>query len=92
MNGILKTGRGKKAVIAGGISISYVEEIIPDDVSFIKISAYPIDRNWLSGILAQHTEVLVAEELMPVIEEAALQAASSTVVHGKRDGYLPHEG
>ena len=84
--------RGKKAVIAGGISISYVEEIIPDDVSFIKISAYPIDRNWLSGILAQHTEVLVAEELMPVIEEAALQAASSTVVHGKLDGYLPHEG
>lgn len=84
--------RGKKAVIAGGISISYVEEIIPEDVSFIKISAYPIDRNWLSGILAQHTEVLVVEELMPVIEEAALQAASSTVVHGKLDGYLPHEG
>ena len=84
--------RGKKAVIAGGISISYVKEIIPDDVSFIEISAYPIDRNWLAEILAQHTEVLVVEELMPVIEEAALQAATSTTVHGKLDGYLPHEG
>ncbi|HJJ43239.1 MAG TPA: indolepyruvate ferredoxin oxidoreductase subunit alpha [Methanocorpusculum sp.] len=84
--------RGKKAVIAGGISISYVEEIIPNDVSFIKISAYPIDRDWLSNILAQHTEVLVVEELMPMIEEAALHAASLTVVHGKLDGYLPHEG
>ena len=84
--------RGRKAVIAGGISNSYVEEIIPDDISLIKISAYPIDRKWLAGILAQHTEVLVVEELMPVIEEAVLQASSATIVHGKLDGYLPHEG
>ncbi|HKM41856.1 MAG TPA: indolepyruvate ferredoxin oxidoreductase subunit alpha [Methanocorpusculum sp.] len=84
--------RGTKAVIAGGISITYVEEIIPDDISLIKIGAYPIDREWLAGILAQHTEVLVVEELMPVIEEAVLQASSATIVHGKLDGYLPHEG
>ncbi len=84
--------RGTKAVIAGGISITYVEEVIPDDISLIKIGAYPIDRKWLADILAQHTEVLVVEELMPVIEEAALQASSTTIVHGKLDGYLPHEG
>ncbi|MDO5843936.1 MAG: indolepyruvate ferredoxin oxidoreductase subunit alpha [Methanocorpusculum sp.] len=84
--------RGKKAVIAGGISISYVEEIIPEDVSFIKIGAYPIDSVWLSEIISKHTEVLVIEELMPVIEEAVRQVAGTVTVHGKLDGYLPHEG
>ncbi len=84
--------RGNKAVIAGGISISYVEEILPKDISLIKITAYPIDREWLANVVSQHTEVLVVEELMPVIEEAVRQAASTTVVHGKLDGCLPHEG
>ena len=84
--------RGKKAVIAGGISISYVEEVLPKDVSLIKITAYPIDRDWLASVVSRHTEVLVVEELMPVIEEAVRQAASTTVVHGKLDGFLPHEG
>ena len=84
--------RGKKLVIAGGISASYVEEILADDISFVKIGAYPIDREWLAGIVAQHEEVLVGEELMPVIEEAVLAAANGVVVHGKLDGTLPHEG
>ena len=84
--------RGKKLVIAGGISASYVEEILADDISFVKIGAYPIDREWLAGIVAQHEEVLVVEELMPVIEEAVLAASNGVVVHGKLDGTLPHEG
>ena len=84
--------RGKKLVIAGGISASYVEEILADDISFAKIGAYPIDRKWLAEIIAQHEEVLVVEELMPVIEEAVLAASNGVVVHGKLDGTLPHEG
>lgn len=84
--------RGKKAVIAGGISISYVEEILPKDVSLIKIGAYPIDAKWLEEVVSQHSEVLVIEELMPVIEEAVRQVAKTVTVHGKLDGYLPHEG
>lgn len=84
--------RGKKAVIAGGISASYVEEILPEDISFVKIGAYPIDREWLAGIVAQHEEILVVEELMPVIEETVLSVANGVVVHGKLDGILPHEG
>ena len=84
--------RGKKAVIAGGISASYVEEILPEDISFVKIGAYPIDREWLAEVVAQHEEILVVEELMPIIEEAVLAAANGTAVHGKLDGTLPHEG
>ena len=84
--------RGKKAVIAGGISASYVEEILPEDISFVKIGAYPIDREWLAEVVAQHAEILVVEELMPIIEEAVLAAANGAAVHGKLDGTLPHEG
>ena len=84
--------RGKKAVIASGISASYVEEILPEDISFVKIGAYPIDREWLAEVVAQHEEILVVEELMPVIEEAVLAAANGVAVHGKLDGTLPHEG
>ncbi|HJJ41099.1 MAG TPA: thiamine pyrophosphate-dependent enzyme, partial [Methanocorpusculum sp.] len=84
--------RGKKAVIAGGISASYVEEILPEDISFVKIGAYPIDHKWLAEVVAQHEEILVVEELMPVIEEAVLAAANGAAVHGKLDGTLPHEG
>ena len=84
--------RGKKAVIAGGISASYVEEILPEDISFVKIGAYPIDRKWLAEVVAQHEEILVVEELMPIIEEAVLAAANGAAVHGKLDGTLPHEG
>ena len=84
--------RGKKAVIAGGISASYVEEILPEDISFVKIGAYPIDRKWLAEVVAQHEEILVVEELMPLIEEAVLAAANGVAVHGKLDGTLPHEG
>ena len=85
--------RGKKAVIAGGISASYIAEILPEDISFIKIGAYPIDRKWLSDVVSKHTEILVVEELMPVIEEMVLGAAGKTItVHGKLDGTVPHEG
>jgi indolepyruvate ferredoxin oxidoreductase alpha subunit len=84
--------RGEKAVIAGGISISYAEEILPENVSIIRITAYPIDLDWLQDIVNRHTEVLVVEELMPVIEEAVRQAACGVTVHGKHDGCLPYEG
>lgn len=84
--------RGEKAVIAGGISISYAEEVLPEDVSLIKITAYPIDPDWLKEVVGKHKEVLVVEELMPMIEESVRQVAGSIPVHGKLDGYLPHEG
>ena len=85
--------RGKKAVIAGGISASYAAEIMPGDISFIKIGAYPIDREWLRDVVSKHTEILVIEELMPVIEEMVLSVADkNTAVHGKLDGTVPHEG
>ncbi|MDD1677385.1 MAG: indolepyruvate ferredoxin oxidoreductase subunit alpha [Methanomicrobiales archaeon] len=84
--------RGKTAVIAGGISASYVQEVIPPDVSWARVGAYPVDEEWLRNFVRQHNKVLVIEELHPIIEEAVREIAGKTVIHGKKDGFTPWEG
>jgi indolepyruvate ferredoxin oxidoreductase alpha subunit len=84
--------RGKTAVIASGIGASYVQELLPPDVSFMKIGAYPIDEEWLAGFIGRHEKILVIEELAPEVEEAARQAAGCVPVLGKKTGDAPYEG
>jgi indolepyruvate ferredoxin oxidoreductase alpha subunit len=84
--------RGDTAVISGGIAAEYVREVIPDDVSFMKIGAYPIDEEWLSGFVRLHKRVVVVEELAPVIEGAVREVSGTVEVHGKKDGHSPYEG
>jgi indolepyruvate ferredoxin oxidoreductase alpha subunit len=84
--------RGKTAVIAGGIAAAYVREVIPEDVSFARIGAYPIDEEWLAAFVGQHETVVVIEELDPVIEEVVRQVAAGIPVLGKKNGYAPLEG
>ena len=84
--------KGRTAVIAGGIAATYVEELMPDGISFMKIGAYPIDEAWLSDFVRRHDSVLVIEELAPEIEEQVLQVAGMVKVLGKKNGYVPYEG
>jgi len=84
--------KGANAVIASGIAATYVQELLPEDVSFMKIGAYPIDEAWLEEFVRQHEKILVIEELAPVVEEAVRQVAGCVTVHGKKDGHSPYEG
>ena len=84
--------RGKTAIIASGIGASYVEELLPQGVSFMKIGAYPIDEEWLGAFVQKHEKVLVIEELAPVVEEVVRQVAGTVPVFGKKNGYAPYEG
>ncbi|HUU76295.1 MAG TPA: indolepyruvate ferredoxin oxidoreductase subunit alpha [Methanoregulaceae archaeon] len=84
--------RGSTAVVASGIAAMYVQEILPTDVSFMKIGAYPIDEEWLAEFVQQHETILVIEELAPVVEEAVRQVAGCVAVYGKKDGHAPYEG
>ena len=84
--------RGRQAIIASGIAASYVEEILPPDISFMKIGAYPVDEEWLAGFVRMHESVLVIEELFPMVEEAVREVAGCVPVHGKKDGHAPYEG
>jgi indolepyruvate ferredoxin oxidoreductase alpha subunit len=84
--------RGKTAVIASGIGATYARELLPADVSFIKIGAYPIDEEWLRACIQKHEKILVIEELAPVVEEIVRQVAGCIPVFGKKNGYAPYEG
>lgn len=84
--------RGKTAVIASGIGASYVQELLPPEVSFLKIGAYPIDEEWLGEFARKHEKILVIEELAPVVEEVVRQVAGCVPVFGKINGYAPYEG
>lgn len=84
--------KGSTGIIAGGIAASYVQELLPEGVSFAKIGAYPIDLEWLAAFVSGHETILVVEELSPVIEEAVRMVAATAVVHGKMDGYVSYEG
>ncbi len=83
---------GKTAIIASGIGVSYVQELLPPGVSFMKIGAYPVDEEWLGKFAQQHEKILVIEELAPVVEEAVRQVAGCVPVFGKINGYAPYEG
>ncbi|MHB8053372.1 MAG: indolepyruvate ferredoxin oxidoreductase subunit alpha, partial [Methanoregula sp.] len=84
--------RGKTAIIASGIAASYVQELLPPGISFMKIGAYPIDEEWLGAFVGQHENVLVIEELAPEVEETVRQVAGCVPVFGKKNGYAPYEG
>ncbi len=84
--------RGKMAIIASGIGASYVQEILPEGVSFLKIGAYPIDEEWLGDFVRKHERVLVIEELAPEVEEIVRQVAGTIPIFGKKNGYTPFEG
>lgn len=84
--------RGKTAIIASGIAASYVQELLPEGVSFMKIGAYPIDEDWLKEFVGRHEKVLVVEELAPEVEETVRQVAGLVPVYGKKNGYAPYEG
>jgi indolepyruvate ferredoxin oxidoreductase alpha subunit len=84
--------RGKIAIIASGIGATYVQEILPNGVSFLKIGAYPIDEEWLGDFVRKHERVLVIEELAPEVEEIVRQVAGNIPVFGKKNGFAPYEG
>jgi indolepyruvate ferredoxin oxidoreductase alpha subunit len=84
--------RGETAVVASGIAASYVQEVIPGGVSFMKVGCFPIDGAWMEAFVQQHKKVLVVEEGAPVVEERLRQLACGVEVFGQMNGAVPMEG
>lgn len=94
-------GTGPKAIACGGVSYAYVKEALAElgaaDTPLLRIAtAYPFPGKLAAEFLADKAEVLVAEELDPVIERALIEVCGrtklATVVHGKLDGSTPQAG
>lgn len=91
------TGSGKKGIAVSGVSYLYAREIIDRynlDVTVFKVGTpYPFPDKKAEQFLAHVCEVLVIEELDPVVEEALLIVSSGRVpVFGKRTGHTSYNG
>jgi indolepyruvate ferredoxin oxidoreductase alpha subunit len=84
-----------KGIVAGGVSRQYVLEVNPG-CAVLNIAAYPISEDLVLRFLSELSEVLVAEELDPVIEDELLRICGkhhlNVTVRGKRTGDLPCAG
>lgn len=98
-NSITK-GSSKTGIAASGVSASYVKEAIreySDVFSFFKAgTAYPFPEKAALGFMQGLTDLIIAEELDPYMEEQFLQIAGKyhldINIHGKKNGFFPVSG
>ncbi|MDR0382234.1 MAG: indolepyruvate ferredoxin oxidoreductase subunit alpha [Oscillospiraceae bacterium] len=93
------TGRGRLGIAAGGVSYTYVREALADaeaDCKLLKVSTVPFPEALGLSFLEGLDEVLVAEELDPVIEDALVRLCGRhglrVTVRGKGTGDMPNAG
>lgn len=93
-------GQGKKAVATGGVSYSYTQEalkILNTQTAILKIGTpYPFPEEQAVAFLNQVEEVLVIEELEPVIERELIYLCGkhhiNITIKGKIDGSIQCAG
>jgi len=94
-------GNGKLGIISGGTCYSYVKEALksvgadgnpPAEYKLMKISTYPFPQKKALEFLNGLEEVLVVEELDPVIENQLVLLCGlhglKTKINGKRSGHV----
>ncbi len=94
------TGKGKKALVTGGISTAYAKEaLLGYDGEFLHLcvaTPFPFPEELGRKLLNEVDEVLVLEELDPVLEKALIFLCGKyhfdVAIHGKLDGFVPAAG
>ncbi len=87
-----RKGTGRVGVAAGGISHAYVKENISPDVPLLRVGTpHPFPEDLAREFLAGLSEVLVLEELDPVIERALLRTAGKYHLAVTIRGKLTHD-
>ncbi|MDR2702258.1 MAG: indolepyruvate ferredoxin oxidoreductase subunit alpha [Spirochaetaceae bacterium] len=96
------TGAGKKGIAAGGVSYAYTREALQNldiketDCKLFKVSTYPFPEKLALEFLQGLDEVLVIEELDPVIENDLVRLCGlhflSVKIFGKRSGHIQIAG
>ena len=88
------SGTGRKGIVTSGICCSYVKEALDsigeaaDEIKLFQVGMpYPFPKNMAKDFLNGLDEVLVVEELDPVLEDAfyPLCGERRIKIHGKRD-------
>lgn len=86
-----------KGVVASGISYAYTREVMSDSIPLLKISTpHPFPEKLAKEYLEELDEVLVLEELDPMIERELLRVAGkyhlSVKIYGKLTGHTKNAG
>lgn len=93
-------GGGRKGIAASGIAFSYAGEVLSPErygAKLLKVATpYPLPQKLVLNFFEGLDEVLVLEELDPVVEEGLLELAAKNgckpVIYGKKTGHLPYAG
>jgi len=95
----LPGGNGLLGIAAGGVSYTYAMETLsplPPGLKILKIGTFPFPAELALSFLEGLDEVLVLEELDPVIEDELLKICGSrhlrADIRGKRSGDMPRAG
>ena len=98
-NAIHNAGKGKKGIAAGGVSFCHALETMRErglESRLLKVSTVPFPAKLGLEFLRGLDEVLVAEELDPVIERELIMLCGSSgtraVIKGKLSGDMPKAG
>ena len=93
------SGRGKKGIATGGVSYCYVKEALQNsaiECKLLKISTIPFPQKLALEFLKGLDEVLVVEELDPVIENELISLCGlhnlRVKIKGKLTGHIKNAG
>ena len=87
----------RKGLVASGISYAYTREVMPEDIPLLKISTpHPFPEKLAKEYLEGLDEVLVLEELDPMVERELLRTAGKyhlpVKIYGKLPGHTKNAG
>jgi indolepyruvate ferredoxin oxidoreductase alpha subunit len=99
-DGKIKGHDSRRGIATGGVGYLYAMEAITrlgiSDCNILKVATVPFPTKLGEEFLHNCDEVLVIEELYPVIEDALYHlkgsAGFTTTIHGRRDGSVPVAG
>jgi len=91
------TGSGKKGIATGGVSYTYINETLDkNDCKLLKISTVPFPQKLTLSFLEGLDEVLVVEELDPIIENELIRLCGlnnlNVKIRGKLSGDVKNAG
>ena len=88
--------KGAKGIVACGIAYNYVMENMAETegMNVLKVSQYPVPADLLKELVDNSSEVLIAEDGQPFVEEQVrgIIPNENIIVRGRLTGELPRTG
>ena len=95
-NSLTINKKGAKGIVACGIAYNYVMENMAETegMNVLKVSQYPVPADLLKELLDNSSEVLIAEDGQPFVEEQVrgIIPNENIIVRGRLTGELPRTG